>query len=237
MNGLAKHTEKVFEYVSKMDCIKNYTLIGGTALALQLQHRLSEDLDFCRWKTHIDKKNAVDWPAITQELSALGEVSREVLDADQCDFIVQGVKVSFYDNNRLKEPDVLHKQPFLNNLRIADVASIGVMKMEVMSRRTAYRDYYDMYAILNNGVSLDSVISGAERYSQHALRTKNILSILTDMDNVPIDKTFDKLFPTYHITNAEMQLFFADKIREYIVANNLQNKTSLTSVVERTTKK
>jgi len=46
MKGLSKHTEVVFEQISKMECVKNYTLIGGTALALQIGHRLSEDLDF-----------------------------------------------------------------------------------------------------------------------------------------------------------------------------------------------
>jgi hypothetical protein len=49
MKGLSQHTEEVFEQISKMECVKNYTLIGGTALALQLGHRLSEDLDFCKW--------------------------------------------------------------------------------------------------------------------------------------------------------------------------------------------
>jgi len=48
MKGLSQQTEGIFERLSKLECIKNYTLIGGTALALQLGHRLSEDLDFCK---------------------------------------------------------------------------------------------------------------------------------------------------------------------------------------------
>jgi hypothetical protein len=34
MNGLAPHTEKIFEQISHLNCIKNYTLMGGTALAI-----------------------------------------------------------------------------------------------------------------------------------------------------------------------------------------------------------
>ena len=45
MNGLTKNTEKIFEAVSLLDCIKEYTLIGGTAISLQICKRLSEDLD------------------------------------------------------------------------------------------------------------------------------------------------------------------------------------------------
>lgn len=31
MKGLAPHTLQVFEAVSKLDCIKSYLLVGGTA--------------------------------------------------------------------------------------------------------------------------------------------------------------------------------------------------------------
>jgi hypothetical protein len=49
MQGLAEKTEKIFETLSKLNSIKEYTLIGGTALSLQIANRLSEDLDFCKW--------------------------------------------------------------------------------------------------------------------------------------------------------------------------------------------
>lgn len=39
---------------------------------------------------------------------------------------------------------------FLNNLKIADIKSIGAMKMEVMLRRSNFRDYYDIYSILKS---------------------------------------------------------------------------------------
>ena len=46
MNGLTKNTKKIFEAVSLLDCIKDYALIGGTAILLQIGKRLSEDLDY-----------------------------------------------------------------------------------------------------------------------------------------------------------------------------------------------
>ena len=51
MNGLAPHTRQVIEAVSRLDCIKPYLLVGGTALSLQIGHRQSEDLDFMNWRT------------------------------------------------------------------------------------------------------------------------------------------------------------------------------------------
>lgn len=43
MKGLAPKTEAIFEKISKLDCLRPYTLVGGTALSLQLGTRLSED--------------------------------------------------------------------------------------------------------------------------------------------------------------------------------------------------
>ena len=44
--GLTPNIEAIIDNVSQLECIKPYTLCGGTALAIQLGHRMSEDLDF-----------------------------------------------------------------------------------------------------------------------------------------------------------------------------------------------
>ena len=56
MKGLAPHTQQVFEAVSKLECIKPYLLVGGTALSLQISTRQSEDLDFMKWRNSKDGK-------------------------------------------------------------------------------------------------------------------------------------------------------------------------------------
>jgi hypothetical protein len=58
-------TEKVFEALSHLPFIREYTLIGGSALAMQIHHRLSENLGFCIWTRNVKKeKPEVDWPSI-----------------------------------------------------------------------------------------------------------------------------------------------------------------------------
>ena len=61
MKGLAPHTLQVFEAVSKLDCIKSYLLVGGTALSLQMGTRQNEDLDFMKWHTSKTEKMEVAW--------------------------------------------------------------------------------------------------------------------------------------------------------------------------------
>ena len=67
VNGLSPQTEAIFEDISKLECIKEYCLIGGTALALQLGHRLSEDLDFCKWRKSKNNYIRIDeWKEINK---------------------------------------------------------------------------------------------------------------------------------------------------------------------------
>ena len=67
MKGLAPHTLQVFEAVSKLDCIKSYLLVGGTALSLQMGTRQSEDLDFMKWRTSKTEKMEVAWYQIEKQ--------------------------------------------------------------------------------------------------------------------------------------------------------------------------
>ena len=54
------------------------------------------------------------------------------------------------------------------------------MKMEVMLRRSNFRDYYDIYSILKSGTSIHDLITLALTYSGHKLKSKNLLAILTN---------------------------------------------------------
>lgn len=80
MKGLSRNTERIFDAISNLECIKEYVLVGGTALALQIGHRISEDLDFMKWKSHSDANPEVNWPAIETNLKTIGEVKTDVLE-------------------------------------------------------------------------------------------------------------------------------------------------------------
>lgn len=203
MNGLAPRTSAIIESVSRLDCIKPYVLVGGTALSLQLGTRLSEDLDFMSWRKVKNDKREVDWPLIKRELGAIGTVeSCDILDLDHVEFIVDGVKISFYASPN--QCPIQEEKPFLNNLRLADPVSVGAMKMEVMLRRSKFRDYYDIYSLLEAGVGLYDMIGVALRYSGHRLKTKNLLAMLTRPDRFVADSRFSALNPIYDVTPEEI---------------------------------
>lgn len=203
--SLAPQTGRLIEAVSRLECIKPFVLVGGTALSIQLKTRQSEDLDFMRWQQGKDDTLDIGWPSIQHELETVGEVQDvQVSGFDQALFIVDGVKISFYAAPR-RRISTMREIPYLNNIRLADVESIGVMKMEAMMRRSKFRDYYDIYSILKSGVDIHQLIPLALEHSGHRLKTKGLMAMLTNGDLFRKDEHFQQLQPTYDVSARDIE--------------------------------
>jgi len=53
-NVLSPSTFEVLNSLSGIEEIKNFTLVGGSALSIHLHHRISEDLDFFTWNEKLE---------------------------------------------------------------------------------------------------------------------------------------------------------------------------------------
>ena len=210
--GLTSKVEAIIADVAGLECVRPYILCGGTALAIQLGHRKSEDLDFMMWRRSPREKPEVDWPAISDELkSTIGAVERfDLLGFDQVEFLVKGVKISFYVSDNY-EPE-MSPVPFMGNIQLADPEAIMAMKMEVMLRRAQFRDYYDIYSILKAGYSIGEGIDRALRYSRHRLSRKNLIALLLSSHFLP-EKNFRALDPIYDITATQIREYILTKLR------------------------
>lgn len=212
--SLAPHTGKVFEAISRLECIKPFTLVGGTALSLQIEKRQSEDLDFMKWLTKKSEKPEVNWPAIKRELESVGEIrDYEVGDLGFVSFDFEGVRLSFYAAPRKAIPS-MQRILYLNNMYIADMASIGAMKMEAMLRRSKFRDYYDIYSILKEGIDIQKMIDAALEHSDHKLRTRGLLAMLTNGNRFIKEKSFEELLPVYDVSPYDIQEYIKQKLLE-----------------------
>ena len=212
INGLAPQTSEVFERITRLECIKPFVLVGGTALSLQLNKRQSEDLDFMCWKKSAKDKPEVPISAIKQEIESIGRIdSMEIGSFGFVEFVIEGVKLSFYAAPRKRIPS-MQVIPFKNNLQIADIKSIGAMKVEAMLRRSKFRDYYDIYSILKEGVDIQEVIEMALEHSGHLLKRKNLLAILTDGERFRKDNAFMQLNPVYEISALDIQEYIKEKL-------------------------
>lgn len=211
--GLTQNIEAIIEKVSQLECIKPYILCGGTALAMQIDHRKSEDLDFMMWRKSSTDKPEVNWPAIEKELKEkIGEIeSFNMLGFDQVEFRVAGVKFSFYVSDNLTP--VSSPVDYQGNIRLADIHSIMIMKLEVMLRRMKFRDYYDIYSMLKDGHTITRGIEDALKYSKHKLNSKNIIAMLLS-GRFTEDQNFDQLEPKYHVTKEEIRNYILYKLKQ-----------------------
>jgi predicted nucleotidyltransferase component of viral defense system len=213
--ALVENTLKVIETISKMEFVKSFFLVGGTALALQINHRLSEDLDFMCWKKTKKEKQNINIEKIKNELKQVFSVQKvDILDSNHIEIIIDdGVKLSFYAPNKIK-PEI-NSINYLNNLILADESSIASLKMELLLRRNEFRDYYDLYCILKNKdiEATKQIISNALKYSEHHLKTKNLVGMLTNAERFKYNTSFAQLVPIYQITAKEIERFMIEKIR------------------------
>jgi predicted nucleotidyltransferase component of viral defense system len=215
MRGLPEDISNAIECISGLNSIKEYVLIGGTARALQTGHRLSEDLDFCKWP--LPGKSEIDWPRIREELlSVFNSVQPDILGFDQVNFYADNIKLSFYANHIYKSP-VLNNKRFKNNLFLADIETIGVLKLEVMLRRSNFRDYYDLYSVLKEGLQIKPLVNRAVQYSNHILKTKDILNFISNGNNYKKESQFDLLKPKYQVSEIEIEKYIKQIIKkEYL---------------------
>lgn len=115
----------------------NLRLVGGTALALQLGHRISIDLD-------LFGKIDLDTNLIADKLSKVGDVI-VLQDSENIHvYDVSGIKVDIVNfpyewrNSAIEE----------DRIRIADIADIAAMKVAAAIGRGTKKDFYDIAQLL-----------------------------------------------------------------------------------------
>jgi hypothetical protein len=198
--ALTEEGLKLFPALAAFDDIY---LAGGTALALQIGHRVSIDFDlFC------------DGPI---EKTLLANVKRVFTDVpvqpainspDELTAFVAQVKITFLSYPfPLIEPLVS-----VDRLRMLSVKEIAATKAYTIGKRGTYKDYVDLYFIIaEHHASLEEIIGLAERKFGHEFNSRLFTEQLLFMDDVH-DYKID--FLKLPVAPAGIAAFFRDKIRE-----------------------
>lgn len=141
----------------KNEIAKHFYLAGGTALALQIGHRRSIDLDFF--------SPDLDIPFILESLRASLEKYSPIL-ADSAwgnlVFVAKQVRVGFYGYGYpLIEPPTQAE-----NISLAGLTDIGLMKLDALLARASRKDFHDLYTICQH-ISLRSLLDVAQKKFEH----------------------------------------------------------------------
>lgn len=133
-----------------------FVLYGGTALALRLGHRHSEDFDFFSNSSFVPE-------SLRKRIRYLQGAEVSQMEANTLTAIVDRngpVKVSFFGGlalNRVYDPDPTED----NKIQVASLLDVAATKLSTIQQRAQARDYEDIAAILNAGVSLAKAIGAA----------------------------------------------------------------------------
>ena len=138
-NTVTPEMRTVMRGFSRSALSREFYLAGGTALALQLGHRCSIDLDFF-------SATQEDVPALIEPLrQALKDFSPILSDSSWGNliFLANNVRVGFFGYGyELVEP-----LSQAEGIALASVEDIGLMKLDALLSRASRKDFHDLYII------------------------------------------------------------------------------------------
>lgn len=183
--SISQETKLVFQKISQSDLVEKFYLVGGTALAIQLGHRESIDLD---WFCETDFFNQ----EIKIKLSKLGSFQVTSESAGTVHGLLENVRVSFL---RYQYKLIFPLVDF-EKIKIADERDIAAMKIDAISSRGSKKDFIDVFFLLKK-YSLKEIIGFFEKkYSDINYNKLHILKSLVyfmDADDEPMPIMIQKV--------------------------------------------
>jgi hypothetical protein len=142
----------------------DFVLYGGTALALQLGHRVSEDFDFFSSAGFDPERLRSRLPFFcdlsSADPNAWVQRQRDTLEA----FVDRGgpVKLAFFGGldtlGRVADP----RRAVGSRVQVASLVDLAGMKMRVIQVRGSWKDYVDLHTLAANGVDVATGLAAAK---------------------------------------------------------------------------
>lgn len=180
MDVLPRATRRALDFLSKQAWLakSDWYLAGGTALALQVGHRSSVDLDFFL------PKGTYPTAALVERLKKYDWESSRIEEGTIYGKIM-GAKASF-----IAYPYFVRATPLLRygSVRVLQAADIAVMKIIAISQRGRKRDFVDLYWYTTNREPLEDIIRRLKKqYPSVAHDYGHIVTALTYFDDAEAD--------------------------------------------------
>lgn len=196
---LPEDTKQTFSLLSNSSLIKSFYLAGGTALALQIGHRISQDLDFFTSENF-------DESVLIQKIPDIGDFQLEKKSDQTIIGILNNTKISF----------IGYKYPFLApfknilNMNVADIIDIACMKIDTISSRGAKRDFIDVFFVVKEIIPLREILKLFEKkYASINYNMMHIKKSLVFFDDAESDSMPQMLKP---INWKEVKSFFEEEV-------------------------
>lgn len=187
----------------KLKSFQDFTLVGGTALALQMGHRISVDFDlFLRKELP---------PSLRQRVrSAFGRFPIKIVfrSKNQLNASIGGATVTFFSYPF----PVFRKHLKWEGTKMLPISTIAVMKAYALGHRATYKDYVDLYFILREKhCLLNWIIHTAKKVYGDEFGIRLFLEQLVYLKDV--HETTIR-FLKKPVTKTEVEKFFCQEIKK-----------------------
>jgi len=175
--------------IGQMPFAGRFYLTGGTALALQLGHRVSVDLDFFSDVDEVGDDSRAEIVAAFKQRRAI-RVLEDVFGNLLME--IEDTHVGFFSYGYpLLEPpaEVL-------GVRVAGLLDIGMMKLDALISRGARKDFYDLYFIAQQVPLEEMLHQGPVKYPYARDYEMMALTSLTYFENADQQRAIESFPPT-----------------------------------------
>jgi len=169
-NSVSHKTIELLENLFKNNLLDDFFLVGGTAISLQIGHRISEDLDLFTDKEFSGEK-------IVNEIKKNFQIKPVHISDNSVEVSINGTKNFF----------MYWAYPLINDLKIwksirfADPVDLGIMKLLCLQGRSTKKDIIDLYFIDNEIIKIEDLI---KIFNKHYPKDSfNLYSSLKDLIN------------------------------------------------------
>lgn len=153
---------------------RTFVLYGGTAMALRLGHRQSEDFDFF-------SNERFEPSSLLTALTYLGDGRVDQRGDNTLTVLVDRngpVKISFFGDVRMmrvRDPDIAPG----NRLQVASLLDLTATKLKTVQQRAEAKDYLDVAAALSAGIKLSEALGAARAVYGKTFNAMTALKALT----------------------------------------------------------
>jgi len=200
---LTPETIKAMESLSSWPPFKDYYLAGGTAVALQLGHRISHDLDFFTAKEFSHQ-------TLAQSLRKIGPFVVDYTDANTLVGRLNNVKTGFF---HYLYP-LLKSTLSFQGVAIASLEDLACSKVDAISSRGNKRDFADLYFIMKAlRIELKDVLALFEKkYGREQFNLMHIQKSLVFFEDADQDPDLRMLV---EFSWEDCQRFFVRQTKEF----------------------
>jgi len=182
---------------------REFYLVGGTAIALQIGHRRSVDFDMFKLSDINRTKTLKKIDATKKQYTITYKA------IDQIHLVINSVKITFFQYPYPIEANINFEKTF----RMPNLLTLAAMKAYALGRRSKWKDYVDLYFLLKNHFSIKEISAEAKQifgqlFSEKLFRTQ--LAFHKDIDySEPVE-----YLPGFEVKEQEVKNFLKYKSLE-----------------------